>query len=66
MRNLDEYVEFVRGIKNAESAIKKCEEEKAQLEQMKQLLSKNRDKEQTTSSMSGTTSMVSKLQHQIE
>jgi len=45
MRNLDEYVDFVRGIKNAEIAIKKCEEEKALLEQMKQLLSKNRDKD---------------------
>jgi len=47
MKNLDSYVNFVRGIKSAEDTIRECEEQKTRLEQMKVLLQKNRDKDQS-------------------
>lgn len=44
-KNLEQYVQFVRGLKQAEETLKDCEENKQKLENMKMCLQKNRDKD---------------------
>ena len=46
MKNLETYVNFVRGLKQAQETIQECDEQKSRLEAMKVLLQKNRDKDQ--------------------
>ena len=66
MKNLDSYVNFVRGVKSAEETIRECEEQKTRLEQMKVLLQKNRDKDQSVGFGSNSQTFVSQLQAKIE
>ncbi len=63
VQNLETYVLFVRGLKQAEQGLRNCEESKIKLEQMKVLLQKNRDKE-NTGTLTGNT--ATQLQHKIE
>ena len=62
MKNLETYVNFVRGLKQAKETIAECEEQKVRLEQMKVLLQKNRDKDQQGSSLQSPMSLVQRLQ----
>jgi len=66
MRNLETYVNFVRGLKQAEETIKYCEEKKSRLEAMKVVIQKNRDKEQQASSLPTSGNFVQILATKIE
>lgn len=66
MKSLDEYVKFVSNVKKADETIRYCEEQKVRLEQMKGLLSKNRDKDQVQSTLAGSGSLAQQLGHKID
>ena len=64
-KNLEQYVQFVRSLKQAEDTLKECEVQKGELEVMKLCLQKYRDKESAANTLGGSSS-VSALQQKIE
>lgn len=52
-KNLEQYVLFVRSLKEAEETLKECELSKLSLESMKMNLQKYRDRDQSTSTIGG-------------
>lgn len=66
MKNLDSYVNFVRGVKSAEETIRDCDEQKGRLDAIKVTLQKNRDKDQSVGFGSNSQTFVSQLQSKIE
>ena len=65
-KNLEQYVGFVRALKQAEDTLKECEQQKGELETMKMCLQKNRDRDGPANALSGSVSNVSTLQQKIE
>ena len=64
-KNLEQYVQFVRSLKQASDTLTDCEEQKQKLEIMKMTLQKNRDKDAAQNTMGGM-SHVQTLQQRIE
>ena len=64
-KNLEQYVHFVRSLKNAQEKLVECEDLKQKLEIMKMTLQKNRDKDAAQNTMGGM-SQVQTLQQRIE
>ena len=52
-KNLEQYVQFVRSLKQASDTLTDCEEQKQKLEIMKMTLQKNRDKDAAQNTMGG-------------